>query len=380
MSSRYPPPCPPAFGPEDFPGSDFEAVAPPASAGIVSSPNLFLSVRGEEPDAWGWKRRPDGRMCCPKHETSWTDAGCFVCLAAREKAAHPDLEAALRASVEAPVPSHTSTMRAKLDELDKRRAREKADLEDSRIREAIARNAKERVFDASTFFADASKTTSARLAEELNARLKAYAERDPGAPVATKPTNPKDAISGSKVPARSVVPAQVVNDAALALLEGARKYGRHNYRIAGVRASVYIDATGHHLDSWWEGEDIDPDSGLSHVTKAIASLVVLRDSMMQGNWTDDRPPKAKPGWMARANAETVRIVRTVRPDDPVEACTEVGVHAPAPTHEPLLCPWCGKRHIDEGEFATRLHHTHRCVGDGACGKEWRLDRYVFGAA
>ncbi|SVD92517.1 uncharacterized protein METZ01_LOCUS445371, partial [marine metagenome] len=30
-------------------------------------------------------------------------------------------------------------------------------------------------------------------------------------------------------------------------MEGAIKYGRHNYRIAGVRASVYIDATIGHL-------------------------------------------------------------------------------------------------------------------------------------
>jgi hypothetical protein len=60
-----------------------------------------------------------------------------------------------------------------------------------------------------------------------------------------------------------------------------------------VRASVYVNATRRHLDSWWEGEDIDPDSGLSHITKAIASLVVLRDAMIQGTLAnDDRPPRA----------------------------------------------------------------------------------------
>lgn len=49
---------------------------------------------------------------------------------------------------------------------------------------------------------------------------------------------------------------------------------------------------------------------------------------------------------------------------------------------PLWCPWCGKRHVDEGEFATRRHHTHRCVKDAAgagCGREWRLEQYIFGA-
>ena len=40
---------------------------------------------------------------------------------------------------------------------------------------------------------------------------------------------------------------------------------------------------------WFEGEDIDPDSGLSHVTKAMTALATLRDSMLMGNWVDDRP-------------------------------------------------------------------------------------------
>ena len=26
----------------------------------------------------------------------------------------------------------------------------------------------------------------------------------------------------------------------------------------------------------------------------------------------------------------------------------------------LECPGCGERHIDEGEFATKVHHTHAC--------------------
>ena len=34
----------------------------------------------------------------------------------------------------------------------------------------------------------------------------------------------------------------------------------------------------------------------------------------------------------------------------------------------LQCPECHKLHIDEGEFATRLHHTHSCQ---YCGMTWR---------
>ena len=60
--------------------------------------------------------------------------------------------------------------------------------------------------------------------------------------------------------------------------------------------------------AWWEGEDIDPDSGLSHVTKAISSLVVLRDAMIQGKFKDDRPPKSPPNWLAEFNKKAGEIV------------------------------------------------------------------------
>lgn len=107
--------------------------------------------------------------------------------------------------------------------------------------------------------------------------------------MATKQTNPKDGLGIRKAPIHCV-PMQVMTEVGLGMMEGGRKYGTHNYRDAGVRASVYVDAVWRHLFlQWWEGTDIDKDSGLSHVTKAIASLVVLRDSMMMGNWVDDRP-------------------------------------------------------------------------------------------
>lgn len=102
-----------------------------------------------------------------------------------------------------------------------------------------------------------------------------------------KPTNPKDAVGIKKAPLH-VVPAVVLAEMGVGMAEGALKYGPYNWRKAGVRASVYYDATMRHLMRWWEGEDFDKDSNLSHVTKAICSLVVLRDAMIQGRCTDDR--------------------------------------------------------------------------------------------
>lgn len=104
--------------------------------------------------------------------------------------------------------------------------------------------------------------------------------------------NPKDMIGVKKV-ALSAIPMRVLWRVGLGMMEGALKYGRYNFRAVGVRASVYYDATMRHLNAWWEGEDLDPDSaGLNHIDKAITSLFVLRDAMLANNWTDDRPPRA----------------------------------------------------------------------------------------
>lgn len=112
--------------------------------------------------------------------------------------------------------------------------------------------------------------------------------------MSTKESNPKDNVGIKKWRQFTTIPLTVMCELGVAMLEGHKKgYGRHNYRVAGVKASVYVDAAVGHIMQWWEGEDIDADSQLSHITKAISSLVVLRDAMIQQQLNDDRPPKAK---------------------------------------------------------------------------------------
>jgi len=125
-------------------------------------------------------------------------------------------------------------------------------------------------------------------------------------------TNPKDAIGRNK-PSMSAVPATVLLELGAAFTEGSCKYGAFNFRVADVSARVYYDAALRHLFSYFEGEDIDPDSGLPHVTKAMACLVVLRDAQMNGRIVDDRPPKAKEGWQARIQ-DQVNFILNKYPD------------------------------------------------------------------
>lgn len=43
----------------------------------------------------------------------------------------------------------------------------------------------------------------------------------------------------------------------------------------------------------------------------------------------------------------------------------------------LFCPKCNKQHLDEGEWAKRLHHKHLCL---FCNYVWELKEYVFGVS
>lgn len=108
---------------------------------------------------------------------------------------------------------------------------------------------------------------------------------------------------------------------ALGMLEGDRKYGGHNYRVAGVLVSVYFDAAMRHLMAYWEGEDIDPDSGLPHIVKVLSCMSVLVDAYYTGNINDDRPPKLEDGWIADFNKMAAVIIEKY--PDRVEPFTQV---------------------------------------------------------
>lgn len=106
-------------------------------------------------------------------------------------------------------------------------------------------------------------------------------------PVTTKPTNPKDIIGSDKLPLH-LWPGTATAMGCLGFLDGALKYGRSNFRAIGVRASIYVDAAKRHLEAWFEGEDVDADSGLPHFAHALACLAIVVDAEAAGVLTDDR--------------------------------------------------------------------------------------------
>lgn len=106
-----------------------------------------------------------------------------------------------------------------------------------------------------------------------------------------KDTNPKDAIGSTKLPMH-LIPGTAKAALALAFLEGALKYGKYNWRVAGVRASIYSDALERHLEKWKNGEDEDPHTRVPHLASIMACAAILIDAALVGKLTDDRPPRA----------------------------------------------------------------------------------------
>lgn len=103
----------------------------------------------------------------------------------------------------------------------------------------------------------------------------------------TKPTNPKDAIGCNKIPLH-LWPTTATALGAIGMLNGALKYGRANFREAGIRPTIYLDAVKRHLDAWIEGEECDPDDGVPHLAAALAGIAIVVDARVAGKFNDDR--------------------------------------------------------------------------------------------
>lgn len=106
----------------------------------------------------------------------------------------------------------------------------------------------------------------------------------------SKATNPKDAIGCKKLP-MDLCPDTIPVFASLALLEGALKYGKFNWRIAGVRATIYIAAMRRHLSKFNNGEWADPQTMVPHLASVIACAGIILDAWLCDKLVDDRPPR-----------------------------------------------------------------------------------------
>ena len=128
---------------------------------------------------------------------------------------------------------------------------------------------------------------TARIFNEQNRPVTAQTAVFPPTSKALGP-NPKDLL-GCKKPDLTKIPTVAQYHEALAMMDGAGKYGAFNWRANKVIASIYIAACKRHLDLWFEGEEEAEDSGCHHLGHARACLGILLDAIETGNLIDDRP-------------------------------------------------------------------------------------------
>lgn len=124
--------------------------------------------------------------------------------------------------------------------------------------------------------------------------------------------NPKTAV-GSKKPSLTKFPASASIYGALAMMNGAEKYGPYNWREKRVTASIYVDAAKRHLDAWYDGETHSDDTSppVPHLAHAIASIAILIDALETGNLNDDRPLPGPAGRMIAEWARKIELARSV---------------------------------------------------------------------
>lgn len=104
--------------------------------------------------------------------------------------------------------------------------------------------------------------------------------------------NPKK-FAGAKKVCLHYVPPIAEMQMARAMELGGIKYGPFNWQESEIDATTYYDAIRRHIAEWFTGQDIDPESGCSHLAHIMACCAVVIDAEATGMLIDDRPKTAE---------------------------------------------------------------------------------------
>lgn len=102
-----------------------------------------------------------------------------------------------------------------------------------------------------------------------------------------KDFNPKEETMIGKLPLH-LWPSIATAYGCIGMLNGAAKYGRNNFRVAGGKATTYITATISHLYAWADGEECDPEDGVPNLAAALANIAILLEIRAADKLIDDR--------------------------------------------------------------------------------------------
>ena len=91
-------------------------------------------------------------------------------------------------------------------------------------------------------------------------------------------------------PPMHLIPPEALTKIAEVFAFGAAKYGENNWRRDGhcTSWSRTYSSIQRHMNAWHSGEDIDPESGLDHISHATTQLMILMVHTMEHPAVDDR--------------------------------------------------------------------------------------------
>lgn len=93
---------------------------------------------------------------------------------------------------------------------------------------------------------------------------------------------------GTKLARFDLIPWDIIKYIAEHYGKGAAKYEERNWE-KGYRWSLSFAATHRHLQAWWNGEDIDEETGSNHLDAVLFHALAMRWFQEHGKGTDDRP-------------------------------------------------------------------------------------------
>ena len=125
-------------------------------------------------------------------------------------------------------------------------------------------------------------------ASEWNARIEDFENQAILAAAAYPDDNPKTALGEAK-PKMSHTPTESIRLLGQVHSMGAAKYGAFNWREKTVSSTVYYDAAMRHLMAYFDGQDIDDESGLPHLAHVMACCSILLDASNGNTLNDNRP-------------------------------------------------------------------------------------------
>lgn len=79
----------------------------------------------------------------------------------------------------------------------------------------------------------------------------------------------------------ALLPVEPIEETIKVLMFGAKKYDRDNWKFVDNHKVRYYNAAMRHLTAWQKGEEVDAETGISHLAHAMCCITFLLAKEME---------------------------------------------------------------------------------------------------